>query len=86
MPNAFTPNGDQVNDIYRIPPGVTITLYEFSIYDRLGNKIFTTSDIRQGWNGTVKGKKSAVGVYVYKIRGAGDKGKIQDNGTFTLIR
>ena len=86
MPNVFTPNGDQINDVYRIPPGVTITLYEFSIYDRLGNKIFTTSDIRQGWNGSVKGKKSAVGVYIYTIRGAGDKGKIKANGTFMLIR
>ncbi len=86
MPNAFTPNGDNVNDVFRIPPGVTITLYEFSVFDRWGNKLFTTTDITKGWNGVVKGTKSLSGVYMYLIRGADDKGSITEKGSFTLIR
>jgi gliding motility-associated-like protein len=86
MPTAFTPNGDHINDIYRIPPGVTITLDEFSIFDRWGNKLFTTNNINQGWNGTEKGLKSAIGGYIYLIRGYDDKGKIMNKGTFALIR
>ena len=86
MPNAFTPNGDNVNDVYRIPPGVSITLNEFSIFDRWGNKVFTTKDITQGWNGTLKGSKSPNGVYTFMIRGADDKGSIVEKGSFTLIR
>jgi hypothetical protein len=45
MPNAFTPNGDNLNDIYRIPPASYFNLYEFSIYDRWGQKVFSTTDI-----------------------------------------
>jgi gliding motility-associated-like protein len=86
MPNAFTPNGDNLNDIYRIPPGVSITLNEFSIFDRWGNRVFTTIDITLGWNGTLKGSKSPNGVYTYFIRGADDKGSIVEKGSFTLIR
>ena len=86
MPNAFTPNGDGVNEIYRIPPGVTITLYEFSIFDRWGNKIFTTKDINQGWNGTIKGIKSPVATYTYLIRGADTKGSTIEKGSLSLIR
>ena len=86
MPNAFTPNGDNVNDIYRIPPGSYFNLYEFSIYDRWGQKVFTTSDITKGWDGTLKGLKSPTGSYTYLIRGADDKSSIKEKGTLTLIR
>jgi gliding motility-associated-like protein len=86
MPNAFTPNGDNVNDVYRIPTSVSITLTEFSIFDRWGNRVFTTKDITQGWNGSLNGSKSPNGVYTYMIRGADDKGRIVEKGSFTLIR
>ena len=86
MPNAFTPNGDNVNDIYRIPPGSYINLYEFSIYDRFGQKVFTTTDITKGWDGTLKGLQSPIGSYTYLIRGADDKSSITEKGTVTLIR
>jgi gliding motility-associated-like protein len=86
MPNTFTPNGDNLNDIFRIPTGVTITLHEFSIFDRWGNKVFSTGDTTQGWNGSSKGSKSPAGVYTYFIRGADDKGSILEKGSVTLIR
>jgi gliding motility-associated-like protein len=42
MPNAFTPNGDGKNDVFRIPPGTSLQLKEFSIYDEWGTKVFST--------------------------------------------
>lgn len=86
MPNAFTPNGDGRNDVFRIPDGVSIELKEFSIFNRWGNKIFTTTDIKKGWNGTYKGHASDSGTYVYTITGSTINGKIFLKGTVILVR
>ena len=66
VPNAFSPNGR--NKIFK-PVGnlVDLHFYKFSIYDRWGNSIFETNDIRTGWNGTYKGRLLEHGVYVYRI-------------------
>lgn len=86
MPTAFTPNGDGLNDIYRIPKGVVITLKEFSIYDRWGNKIFTTTDINKGWDGSYKGIRKETAAFVFVVSGSDDKGPVFQKGTFILIR
>ncbi|MBS1600425.1 MAG: gliding motility-associated C-terminal domain-containing protein [Bacteroidetes bacterium] len=86
MPNAFTPNGDGKNDVFRIPPDVTILLTEFSIYDRWGNKVFSTRNISQGWNGMFGGDYANAGVYVYVISGSNEKGNFTAKGSFVLIR
>jgi gliding motility-associated-like protein len=84
IPNAFAPDGK--NNIFRIPPSITFNLENFSIYDRWGNKIFTTSDINQGWDGTIQGQDAGVGTYVYIIYGSDVHGKVFEKGTVTLIR
>ena len=87
MPNAFTPNGDGHNDLFRIPPGVAFNLAQFSIFDRWGNLVFTTQDISQGWNGKYKGADAGIGTYVYFIRGTSLVGiPISLKGSFVLIR
>ncbi|HVM90144.1 MAG TPA: gliding motility-associated C-terminal domain-containing protein [Puia sp.] len=86
MPNAFTPNGDSHNDIFKIPANTNLQLSEFSIFDRNGNRVFTTSDIGKGWDGNLNGKKQVAGVYVYVIRGSDSKGKIISKGSFILVR
>jgi gliding motility-associated-like protein len=86
MPNAFTPNNDGSNDIFRIPPAVLLDLKEFSVFDRWGNKIFTTKDIAKGWDGTLKGQRLNAGVYVYMITGNTEQGKVTVKGTINLIR
>jgi gliding motility-associated-like protein len=86
MPTAFTPNNDGINDIFRIPKSANLSLKEFSIYDRWGNKVFATSDIGKGWNGIYKGVTKESGVYVYYISGTDDKGSVSLKGTFVLIR
>ena len=69
IPNAFTPNGDGLNDIFQ-PKGMgwKPDQYEFLIYDRWGTLIFKTNDYTKGWDGTIKGILSPSDVYVYKIK------------------
>lgn len=70
IPNTFTPDGDGMNDIF-IPVGVGIDEenYRMDIYDRWGENIFTSNNLRKGWDGSVKGnsKMAPQGVYIYKI-------------------
>jgi gliding motility-associated-like protein len=86
MPNAFTPNGDGVNDVFRIPPRTSFSLKEFSVFDRWGNRVFSTQNINEGWDGTLKGVWLNEGIYVYVIKGSNDKGEVVLKGQVALIR
>jgi gliding motility-associated-like protein len=86
MPNAFSPNGDGVNDIFRIPERVFLQLDEFSIFDRWGNRVFSTHNISEGWNGTFSGNPVNAGTFVYYIKGSNEKGSVLLTGTVLLIR
>ncbi|MDE3182470.1 MAG: gliding motility-associated C-terminal domain-containing protein [Bacteroidota bacterium] len=86
MPNAFTPNGDGINDLFRIPQDVKITINDFSIFDRWGNKVFSTHKRSDAWDGNYKGKKSAEGTYIYIISGNTGNKEIRIKGLVTLIR
>lgn len=68
IPNAFTPNGDGINDIF-IPVYYGIKDIDmFAVFDRWGNKVYETDQIEEGWNGYYKGKLARVNeVYVYKL-------------------
>lgn len=65
LPNAFTPNGDGLNDVFQAK-GYYISKFDMQIYDRWGEQIFTTNDIAKGWDGTIKGKVAENSVYVWK--------------------
>lgn len=87
IPTAFSPNGDGVNDEFKaVAYGVTQFGF-IAVYDRYGNEIFRTSDIRRGWNGTYKGAAVPAGTYVFMARGVDFKGKeIFKKGTVVLLR
>jgi gliding motility-associated-like protein len=87
VPGAFSPNGDGHNDVLKvIPIGISKFDY-FAIYDRLGQRIFYTTDPHQGWDGTLKGRPQATGVYVWMTAGIDYTGKrIDRHGTVMLIR
>jgi gliding motility-associated-like protein len=85
IPNSFTPDGNGHNDIFRIPPGTSLTLEQFSIYNRYGNRVFYTSDISKGWDGIYGGVKADPGNYIYFITGKGNKGEVRIKGTLLLI-
>lgn len=68
IPNAFTPNGDGLNDTFgAIPKYDYINKYHISIFNRWGQMIFESTDINNGWDGTYKGTSCMMGSYVYRI-------------------
>jgi gliding motility-associated-like protein len=67
MPNAFTPNGDGKNDDF-IPIVMNARVLEFSIYNRYGERIFTSFENRHAWDGTYGGKQCDMGTYYYQLR------------------
>jgi gliding motility-associated-like protein len=87
VPNAFTPDGNGVNDILRaIPVGIKDFRY-FRIYNRWGTLIFTTNTSVTGWDGTIKGNRQSAGTYVWMAEGVDYKGNIvQRKGTVTVIK
>jgi gliding motility-associated-like protein len=69
VPNAFTPNGDGVNDIFQ-PKGYGIKKYELQIFNRWGQQIYTTTTFENGWDGSFKGTEESTfkfDVYTWKI-------------------
>jgi len=68
VPNAFTPNGDHLNnEFYPVVTGVEILDYEFYIYNRWGELMFESFNEGQGWDGTYQGIMSKFDVYVWKL-------------------
>jgi gliding motility-associated-like protein len=67
MPSVFTPNRDGVNDVFRAGGGEDVTKYSLAVYNRYGQKIFETNDIKKGWDGTYKGARQPEGTYVYYV-------------------
>ncbi len=67
IPTAFSPNGDDSNDVFRIR-GEYIDNLEMMIYDRWGKEVFTTRNLNNGWDGRVNGKAVTPDVYGYYVR------------------
>jgi gliding motility-associated-like protein len=86
MPNAFTPNGDGRNDVFRIPPGTAVKLESFTVYDRWGNRVFYTTDIHTGWNGTYHGRNKEPGTYIFVVIALDGPEKLLLRGSCMLIR
>lgn len=87
VPTAFTPNGDGLNDtVYPIAVGIKKINY-FSIYNRWGELVFTTTQDRKGWDGTLGGKLQNSGVFVWMVSAIDYLGApVFLKGTVTLIR
>ncbi|HMK03906.1 MAG TPA: gliding motility-associated C-terminal domain-containing protein, partial [Ferruginibacter sp.] len=87
IPNAFSPNGDGLNDIFRpVPVGIRSTDY-FRLFNRYGELMFQTTKWLKGWDGTYKGRKALAGTYVWMIKGTDKNGRIIEmQGTVILLR
>jgi gliding motility-associated-like protein len=88
IPTAFSPNGDGVNDVFKIVRTLNIaSLTEFAVFDRWGEKVFSTDNIDQGWDGTRNGQPSPLGVYAWiVIAQTKDGQEVTKKGNVTLIR
>jgi gliding motility-associated-like protein len=73
LPNAFSPNGDGLNDVFYVIAGKDVKqVKQFQVFNRWGQKMFEktngkTNDINFGWNGYYNGQLVAQGTYVYQI-------------------
>jgi gliding motility-associated-like protein len=67
IPNAFTPNKDGKNDVFKIP-GKSIHNYEMTIYNRWGEQVFFTTNAAEGWDGTYRNIDAPAGPYVVVLK------------------
>ena len=85
IPNAFTPNGDGINDEFYVS---TLGEKEFhmAIFDKWGNMVFHSEDKNNGWNGTYKSQALSKGAYLYDVKVVYLDGEIlQKKGVINLI-
>jgi len=86
-PNAFTPDGDGINDAFEIFFGPELVRMDYIIFDRWGEKLFQTQTLGDFWKGVYRGKKMNPGVYVYAINATFLDGEQKFyKGSFTLLR
>lgn len=86
VPNAFTPNGDGLNDVFKARIDCSVTRYQCSIFNRWGKIIFSSNNPQAGWNGSVGGTKMSAGTYVYFIEYTTAAGKKKmAKGVLTLL-
>ncbi|NOX85218.1 MAG: gliding motility-associated C-terminal domain-containing protein, partial [Chlorobi bacterium] len=90
MPNAFTPNGDGINDVFKPVTSEPLQGYHLTIFNRRGVVLFESSDYEQGWDGRFKGTLQPNQVYcwkvVYTISANNDIENIEKKGTVLLVR
>lgn len=92
VPNAFSPNGDGIND-FTMLIGVAVTDLQISIYNRWGELVYETNNINilndpdTGWDGTYNGQDAEMGVYAYVLTATGEDGStVHRQGNITLVR
>lgn len=70
VPNVFTPNGDGINDEFRVVYK-SLSSYSCLVFNRWGRKVFSSSDPGRGWDGRINGKMAAPGAYYYIVQATG---------------
>jgi gliding motility-associated-like protein len=88
VPNAFTPDNNNVNDIFRAMPGYSINYFDFKIFNRWGQLVFSKKTKQAGWDGRWNGKPQAPGVFTWVLtyNTTNNSTKRLKNGTVVLIR
>ncbi|MCB0819110.1 MAG: gliding motility-associated C-terminal domain-containing protein [Bacteroidetes bacterium] len=84
IPNGFSPNDDEKNDVFiPVTRGMDAEYYQFAVFNRWGQEIFSTSDPLKGWDG----KDAQIDTYIYKVQARGVLGEDKEfTGSVTLIR
>lgn len=90
FPNAFTPNGDGINDTYKPLFFCPVITTNFKIYSRWGEKVFETQDPADAWDGKINGKEAPSDVYVWQVEYEayrdGQQQLIMEKGSVALLR
>jgi len=83
LPNAFTPNGDGINDTWAITGLTNDPSVLIQVYNRYGTEVYKSKGYTAAWNGTYNGNKLPAGVYYYII--SAKNGKQTLSGSVTII-
>ncbi|MDZ7845320.1 MAG: gliding motility-associated C-terminal domain-containing protein [Owenweeksia sp.] len=90
MANAFTPNGDGLNDVFKVGHSCDLIDFSLKIFNRWGNMVYESEQSQQGWDGTYQGAELPAGVYTYSIHYQwevyGEQHLRSKTGTITLMR
>lgn len=86
IPNAFTPNGDGLNDCFGIKKWGDARNVYLVIFNRWGEKVFETRDMNECWDGKFNGKDANAGNFVYYVHADTPCGKMRKRGNVVLIR
>lgn len=92
VPNAFSPNGDGNNDVFKVIQTCPIDKYKIMVFNRWGQLVFVSYRLDTSWDGTYQGNAADVGTYFYRIEAeigenvSEHKGSIRLNGDVILIR
>lgn len=85
-PDFFSPNADGRNDRFRLFFNGNLTDYTLLVYDRWGQKVFSSDDPLEGWDGTTNGTPQPADVYIYLAKFRQDGVELQEDGQVTLVR
>lgn len=87
MPNAFSPNRDGLNDVFRAKIQDDVSNFHLTVFGRWGQLIFETKDPAQGWDGTQRNTMQPAGTYLWTVTYTDSKQQaIKQQGSLVLIR
>ncbi|MCW3121502.1 MAG: domain containing protein [Flavipsychrobacter sp.] len=87
LPNAFSPDGNNQNDVFRPIPVADVVLNSFKIFNRKGNMVYSSNNVNSGWDGIYKGIKQDLGTYYWELEYHDNKGIGRAlKGDVTLVR
>ena len=86
FPSAFTPNNDGKNDLFKVLGKDELAEFNLAVYDRWGQKVFSTNDYKKGWDGYFKGRLLGTGVYAWYCTFRKSNKNTTLKGTVLLIR
>lgn len=87
IPNTFTPNGDGLNETFKVIGGSCVTQFKGTVFDRWGTELFNWKNIEDTWDGNYRGKQVEIGVYNYIITYTLYTGKVLTRtGHIAIIR
>ena len=85
VPNVFSPNGDGINDVFKVE-GTGFEIVDFRVFNRWGGVVYSAQGSTSGWDGLYKGKAVDLGVYTYLIKVLLGQREIMLKGSVTLVR
>lgn len=86
IPELVTPNGDNVNDEFRVYYGGQVTDYTMTVFNRWGQQIFSSTDVDQAWDGTKNGAPQNTDIYLYFTKFRINGAEVEREGKFNLVR